>query len=443
MNRAPGPSDFWWLEHKLNCNGQFIKIKEPENYKSKQKDKPKSISENINSKKNIANWLTKNTPTKTASTFTHSKVLTHTNNKTFTQTLVQTNRDKTIGNKMANSFQTQIKKNDQDLLSGMKKLGDASNNVHGWGIGGPNGKMEQDKTRNIVSKSPTFASSSTLGGSNSGQSILLKKFSHISGSKDRPNELIKKDLLPKLSSVAEKPVNKPFLDLNQSKNQARKTDKYNTKSTPLIGKLNNSSNEKLTSSIEAFFIPLEKQTVDKDSNKRLKLDDSSDTKCVSCPVCNKMIPSADINQHLDECLLENDTVHKTSRASNDSIINISSSFNSDSDDSVIVESPRAQSCIDIPSTSKNNVTNREQKCLVCNAQIASEISLSEHLDECIGAVFNDDKIIINDEGDDNTFAAGNNSIENKYPCPVCMQMISKDLMNQHLDRCLEDKKFTD
>lgn len=446
MNRAPGPSDYWWLEHKLNCNGQFIKIKEPENYKSKQKDKSNSISKNIKADKSIANWFTKNTPTKTKPipTFAHSKVLTNTNNKAVTQTLIQTNRDKTIGNKdsnnMTNSSHIQVKKNDQDLPLNVKKLGSTSNNVHGWDISGPSGKIEKDNTRNIITKNPKFSCFGTLGGNNSGQSNLLKKFPHIS--ENRPNKLTKKDLSSKLSE--NKPVNKPVSNLNQSKNKIRrKTDSQcNTKSTSLIDKLNNSSNEKLTSPIRTFLTPLEKRTTNTDSNKRSKLDDSSDTKHVNCPVCNKMLPSADVNQHLDECLLENDTVHKTrvslnSHVSNDNIINISSSSNSDLDNFVI-ESPKAQFYVDISESESN--TNCEQTCLVCNTQIGPEVSLNEHLDECMGAVFND-TIIINNEDDDNISAAGNNSIESKYPCPVCMQMISENLMNGHLDICLEDKYF--
>ncbi|XP_014475058.1 PREDICTED: sprT-like domain-containing protein Spartan [Dinoponera quadriceps] len=411
-NRAPGPSDFWWLRHKVNCNGEFVKIKEPENFKSKQNNK---------SDKNISDWLTKNTPAKAKPAY--SKVFTN-NNRTF----IQTNRNKTINNKdMTNSPGIRVEKND----SGMKKLGNTSNNVHGWNIGGPSGKVESN-TKNIASKSPTFAYSGTLGGSNSGQSNLLRKFLHIS--KNGPNELTKKDLSSKSPSAAEKkPANKPFSNLNQPMNQIRKrTDgKFDRKSGPLINKLNNSSNEKLASPIRIFFT-----TANTDSNKRVKLDDSSDTKYVSCPVCNKMVPAADINQHLDECLLENDSVHKTcilstSQASNDSIISISSS-NSDLDNSVI-EYPK--SCIDV-SANESNATNREQQCLVCNAQIAPGVSLSEHLDECIGAVF-DDKFVINDE--DDTSAAGNDSIETKHPCPVCMQMIPESFMNQHLDTCLENK----
>lgn len=451
MNRAPGPSDYWWLEHKLNCNGQFIKIKEPENYKSKQKDKSNLNSKNIKTDKTIVNWFTKNTPTKTKhSAFTHSKAFTSTNNKALTETLIQTGAkisDNKDSNNITNSSHIQVKKNDQDLPLNVKKLGNGSNNVHGWGISGPSGKVEEN-TRYVITKNPKFSYSNTLGGSNSGQSNLLKKFLHMSNSKNHSSELTKKDLSLKLPSAAEKKsINKPGLNLNQSKNQTKKkTDnKYNIKSIPLIDKFNNSSNEKLTSPIRTFFTPLEKETVNTNSNKRLKLGDSSDIKCVSCPVCNKILPSTNINQHLDKCLLENNKTHETSNVpscshtSDDSIINISSSSSSNLDNSVI-ESPKTQSCVNI-NKSKNNMVNFEgQTCLVCNTQIAPEISLNEHLDECMGAVFND-TVVIDDEDDDNTSAAKNISIESKYPCPVCMQMISQRLMNEHLDICLENKYF--
>ena len=35
MNRAPGPTDFWWKQHQETCGGTYIKIKEPEGYKKK------------------------------------------------------------------------------------------------------------------------------------------------------------------------------------------------------------------------------------------------------------------------------------------------------------------------------------------------------------------------------------------------------------------------
>lgn len=37
MNRAPGPNDRWWINHKATCSGHFIKVKEPEDCGLKKK----------------------------------------------------------------------------------------------------------------------------------------------------------------------------------------------------------------------------------------------------------------------------------------------------------------------------------------------------------------------------------------------------------------------
>ncbi|NXI48573.1 SPRTN protein, partial [Galbula dea] len=39
MNRAPSARDFWWVEHQETCGGTFTKVKEPENFSKKPKDK--------------------------------------------------------------------------------------------------------------------------------------------------------------------------------------------------------------------------------------------------------------------------------------------------------------------------------------------------------------------------------------------------------------------
>lgn len=39
MNRAPGPTDTWWSQHKATCNGSFVKVKEPEGFAAKKKAK--------------------------------------------------------------------------------------------------------------------------------------------------------------------------------------------------------------------------------------------------------------------------------------------------------------------------------------------------------------------------------------------------------------------
>ncbi|NXJ93058.1 SPRTN protein, partial [Corythaixoides concolor] len=39
MNRAPSARDFWWVEHQESCGGTFTKVKEPENFSKKSKEK--------------------------------------------------------------------------------------------------------------------------------------------------------------------------------------------------------------------------------------------------------------------------------------------------------------------------------------------------------------------------------------------------------------------
>ncbi|KGL98164.1 SprT-like domain-containing protein Spartan, partial [Charadrius vociferus] len=39
MNRAPSARDFWWADHQETCGGTFTKVKEPENFSKKSKEK--------------------------------------------------------------------------------------------------------------------------------------------------------------------------------------------------------------------------------------------------------------------------------------------------------------------------------------------------------------------------------------------------------------------
>lgn len=473
MNRPPGPSDFWWAEHQQNCNGQFIKIKEPENFKSrsKQNDRSKPIIQE--SFKKLTDWFTVNTLSGLDGVVPPVKILG--NSKLF----IQTENDKPSTSKDndtngTNSSRAMNEKEDtQNSSVGLKKLGSSSNNVHGWGISGPSGNMKKDDNAKNVSKNPKFSCSGILGGSNNGRSSLLTKFKHINDEESGRCESIKRESSSELSSATgQESVHNPVLNLSQPRNNSVPCPICNipmtleniyrhidscliNDNTSLIDEINNNinnnnNNEELMLPIRTFSTSVVERNVDANiiPNKRLRLDNSNETvEYVTCPVCSKRLPATDINQHLDECLLEADAARKaaipsTSRASyiDNNVTNISSSSSSDLDDSVLIEEPKAQSCTST-STCKNDAGNLEQKCLVCNAQIAPEISLNEHLEECIGSVFNDDTMMIDDNEDDNddTLAIETNSTENKYPCPVCMQIILENLMNQHLDMCLKNE----
>uniref|UniRef100_A0A8C0GQR1 DNA-dependent metalloprotease SPRTN n=1 Tax=Chelonoidis abingdonii TaxID=106734 RepID=A0A8C0GQR1_CHEAB len=45
MNRAPSARDFWWSDHQQTCGGTFSKVKEPENYSKKGKEKTQLAKE--------------------------------------------------------------------------------------------------------------------------------------------------------------------------------------------------------------------------------------------------------------------------------------------------------------------------------------------------------------------------------------------------------------
>ncbi|XP_030302907.1 sprT-like domain-containing protein Spartan [Calypte anna] len=53
MNRAPSARDFWWAEHQEKCGGTFTKVKEPENFskKSKEKTQPEKVPDSKSTNK--------------------------------------------------------------------------------------------------------------------------------------------------------------------------------------------------------------------------------------------------------------------------------------------------------------------------------------------------------------------------------------------------------
>lgn len=39
MNRPPGPNDRWWSQHAAECNGTYVKVKEPKKENGKENKK--------------------------------------------------------------------------------------------------------------------------------------------------------------------------------------------------------------------------------------------------------------------------------------------------------------------------------------------------------------------------------------------------------------------
>lgn len=424
MNRAPGPSDFWWKEHQQTCGGQFIKIKEPENFKAKGSKKVKSTPKNTTPANNIFTWLTKTSPSNT---------------------------------------ELKSSPNNQKSLNEFKKLGNNTNNVHGWGTGGPNAVNNSQKSNssNItsVSKIPKFSSSGVLGGFNTGKSNLLNKFSDTDKSKIGIVFSKKAINLPIVNPVTKRS--------NNNNNQSSKEPQEKFVECPICGIfiLNNDINKhidvcliekngetkkKEVSSQEKIdnFSLVQKRKNDAPifSNKQLKLNTVDNSRKTNCPVCSKSFELASINEHLDKCLLETDEQANNSVTNlddtndkNESIISISSTSSNTSSSSLIIEDPKDSHLSSTPM--KNNaIKTTPHNCLVCNAYISSGMSLIDHLEDCIGDVFNDDSLLSTDCDNEEISEISSEILidqNDKYPCPVCVQLISKSRMNQHLDICLK------
>jgi hypothetical protein len=57
MNRAPGPTDFWWKDHQATCGGQYIKVHGPDGF-SEKKTKQISKKGNFNNIFISRKWVT-------------------------------------------------------------------------------------------------------------------------------------------------------------------------------------------------------------------------------------------------------------------------------------------------------------------------------------------------------------------------------------------------
>lgn len=350
MNRAPGPHDLWWSEHQLTCGGKFVKIREPEKPEKLKKSKGTKSTSDAKSMNNktITSWMNKSNST----------------NKTQSQT-------------------------------DSKKLGNTTNNVHGWGVGGPSGssdnsfnkKFDTPTTKTSILKNPTLSFTNTLGGKNTGRSKLLDLYVNST---------------PKSSNAPKK----EFKDLENSKFQNKEDNASNNNNVPCPNCSKIVNMEQINSHLDSCLNTTEEIDLTKD-NKRRKIQDSNSPKKIlkpniTCPTCHKICSPEEFNDHLDECLLK------------------------DLDDSF--KKPEEKKSIH--NSSVINLHESKHKCLICGEMLKEDMTLEEHLEICINMVFNDcdDETILNDE---------NEQTDKKFPCPVCSQEFEEAKMFEHLDSCLQ------
>lgn len=379
-NRAPGKNDFWWANHQSSCGGTFIKIKEPENYKSKKK---KTEPDNTKSKKppnpDISKWFKP------------------TNSKPSTNPQINA-KPKSKTTSGTTSKPTQSK---PEITSGVKKLGNTTNSVHGFGTGGPGSSSGSPGTSS--SSGTAYSSSGTLGGSRSGRSILLDKFPVKSSTPKK-----------KSGSTMDKFLNNKTPNGFSAGPSQTETKKV---ACPICGRVLaeseiNAHLDTCLSGIPGFSgretdfetIEIDSSVEDKPrdvGNDVIDIDDFSE-----CPICGKLFKLEQINGHVDSCLEKPSTSRK-----------------------------RKSSVVEIEDDKKTSSQDKH-RCLICNQEIDNNYqSLNEHLEDCIGEMFNDNSI-------DEEFIKKKTekSVEpekNKFPCPVCMTVVEEAQMNQHLDTCLQ------
>lgn len=469
MNRAPGPNDFWWKEHQSSCGGEFIKVREPEKVAKKGK-KTKDNSKNPN----LDKWLTPDNKSKGKSTNSDKpqnkggnkskadKNDTGKKNGNFPKTGTGTGLKTKGGSSVytVNKWNANANSNEP----GISKLGNATNNVHGFGTGGPGSSSSATRATTATTSSANKVSfTGTLGGSNSGRSRLLQLFdSPQSSQKEKTNSNddtfspktvrcpICKDLI--LEKIANEHidsclVHKPSLLNSTPENHSKSTkitqNGNNFVNCPVCNK--EFSLSKITEHIDTCLTKNNDETAspilinDSDSEfettpaKKRKISDffndsvKKETKnTANCPVCKKDIKINEMNRHLDECLVEIDDVAEAGPSKVD---------NTEPDH------------IDV----KKEV---REKCLICNNFLDPDIPLTQHLDDCLKGMFNDDddSFTAQEKKSDSKNVKANEFIEiddstsdeessdkdkkNRFPCPVCLTLIPQGEMNKHLDSCV-------
>lgn len=459
INRAPGPSDFWWMEHQQSCGGQFIKIKEPENFKTKNtKNNQKSISVSTNTHKenNLTKWL-KNSD----NSFGRHKSSDISRSKTKPILKISNTGNEKIKNiHKSNDSPFNSKINNKPLDSNLKKLGNNTNNVHGWGVGGPNSSSSASKVINN-NHTPKYSYSGQLGGSKIGKSNLLDKFYVKSNNQQRTQ------LKQKTSSHNKANMEKSVIKSVEGEGNASQSDSSNkevrdlvncpicdvtvsinfinehidscldnkggsksndTKNTPQQYNVNSQMDD--TSSIKygIFGTAKRSKVMDTSTPKRQKLENLHKSEYTDCSVCHRSFKTTDINNHLDTCLRKQSV---SNSSSNITVIDSSSNF--ESSNSTSADSPSTKTNTQY-NHRKTNTTNT--KCLICEMIVPPTETLNEHLEECIATIFNAEAGLCYDEDDEDLERP-----DRRYYCPVCRELFQKKVMNEHLEKCHEEKGF--
>lgn len=487
MNRAPGPSDFWWQRHQENCGGTYIKVREPENFKSKSKKSVESKKTPAKGKPptNLDNYFAKPLEKpKPAMTIANGSLIPAGKPKSDGSLPVEAQKNPASER---NDYKQSRPGNcgKPSAPAGLVKLGTSTNRVHGWGTGGPGSSCSgSSKSPSVSSNKVSGAKPSqplsfvaTLGGVGTGRSNLLDRYSSSSPrtgdnlrsqpTKKSASPVVLDTPPPKKPKIVA-PTSSPVLRLNSP-------DVVKLSNCPIcdlavpISTLNDhldlclvaedgwfestkSDDDRRTDVVnesDVIVISPEKPQVPRSSRKspkkpismigQTKLDafvlspQQTATKHYPCPVCNKSLDENLLNEHLDKCLTEPEKNGREEGAKRSVLI---------------MEGPPARpggvrepkDVVDV--TDDIAGTGEPYVCLVCNVKIRGDIALNEHLDECVQSIFSDDSFDCENDDSSSIHSPADDRVkDDRFPCPICMELVAEKTMNQHLDNCLSGQNW--
>ncbi|XP_014272132.1 DNA-dependent metalloprotease SPRTN isoform X2 [Halyomorpha halys] len=433
MNRAPGPHDFWYAEHQSSCGGEFIKIKEPENFKAR-KSRVKTNDE--------SNSLTKYFP-KNSETLPSAKSTGTSKDKKKSVKKNETdnsNKPSSIISPLTKFFSTSSSNTSDSKSSKINKTGVSSgikktetNNIHGFSSvksGSPSkSTASADKVNTIK---PNIAGFGTGLKSNKGGTLVMNP---------RPGSSVNSDENSS-SPVKEKII--PFTGTGHMLAPGAVADRSKSVLLSLFDKKNSESSSKSDKPVE------NKVNEGKERNRNLQRQESGSKNKTEEKKGSKPLNKAsselkrnekDTNKSSDRHETGSSTVLKTKTNGNDR--SPSKKINKDrandgsstskegsvsgsevrkevKDEPVIINSDSD----DDTTTTIDDIVN----CPVCGFQTLGSL-INEHLDECTGLQTVLENVqIIDDEGDFD--------VPNQVQCPSCGIFCLEDEINVHLDACL-------
>ncbi|CAH1979679.1 unnamed protein product [Acanthoscelides obtectus] len=376
INRAPGPQDRWWGEHARGCGGTFIKVKEPPKPEPKR-TKSESKSNPNSAAADIRKYFpTSKSPPKVTPTSSKSKA-----SNTHTTAKLIDNNIRTI--------------KDVDTVP---KIPKPANVMQGAGkvLGGR--KVDPKKLRDK----------------------WLQKFDPDFGKRrhsesDVPSKVTKNHVGPlKKTKLNDTSSKVPKVNERNISRHSNDTEFHN---------LNHAARKPLSDTAQNI-VPVGTQ----------------------CPACQKMISTERLNEHLDECLTKE---HYRQCIVCEEIVSLCyfESHVAKCVDTLDVKwcgsceqsvpedqyEEHVEQCLtalldDLDAKYKDNEMT---ECVACGKQI-SRSELDEHLEDCNGMskIF---EVPEPEEGD-------SGSSSDKSICPICIKVISQDLINDHVDKCLDSSE---